>query len=1272
MKEQPHLTTSPTPPRRTTGSRAPLVVLGLSLLAGLPATSQDAGVLSGTRPTQDKAAAWAGDHPRKRHERTFKGAWEPDARERRTPAPKGAAPDPCEWSSSYGFGGLDGPVYAQATFDDGSGEALYVGGEFTTAGGLAVFGIAKWDGSAWSALGSGMDDVVWALATFDDGSGEALYAGGFFTTAGGVPAAGIARWDGTTWSDVGDGGDLAVYAFAVFDDGGGDALFVGGEFSTAGGAPADNVAKWDGAAWSALGDGVDDYVNALAVFDDGGGPDLYVGGIFEFAGGAPADFIARWDGAAWSTVGLGMDDEVAALKVFDDGGGDALFAGGFFEEADGISVFGVAQWDGADWSDLDTGMDGPVLALTTYDDGGGEALYAGGFFVSAGSVPVFSPGVARWDGVAWSALDLGVSFLFGFLGEVDSLAVFDDGGGADLYAGGIFIDASGTPALFHASWDGAAWSSVFAAGPDFQGTDAVVYAFEIFDDGSGPALYAGGEFLTAGGVPVHGIARWDGTSWSPLGSGVSCEDFFPFPELRTGADDVKGIVLPGCGFPSVQALAVYDEGSGPALYAGGIFDLAGGVPAANVARWDGTAWSALGDGTDDVVEALAVFDGELYAGGEFDFAGGVPASNVARWDGTDWAAVGAGTDDDVETLAVFDDGGGPDLYAGGEFDFAGGVPASMIARWDGSAWSAVGLGMDDEVETLYVYDDGGGPDLYAGGAFDVAGGASATSIARWDGSAWSAVGGGMSTFDEFRTVDALMGFDDGGGTDLYAGGFFEFAGGVPAANVARWDGAAWSPLGAGTDEEVEALAAFNAPGPSLFAGGFFTEAGGLPSSFIGEWTCTPAELTIDDVTLAEGDAGTTDFVFTISRSHNATDASVDVATADGAALSPGDYAALPLQTVSFAAGGPLTATVTVSVVADTVEEAAMKDFFVNLSSPAQAIVADGQGVGTILDDDDDGAPAVAAVDSTAATGGALAECEEARVAISRLHVTFDQPMGDPAGDAAADDVTNPANYRLFAAGPDHDVTSAACAAPAGDDVTVVVVAVSYDSGSMTTTLELGTALADAPYRLVVCDEIVDLAGNPLAGGDFTRTFRVERENLFVNGQLDCDLGGWTPASTPGEIAWAGDDVDAASISGSAAITNLTSSTDFSLGQCVPVAAGVAYELSGTVRLAAPPGVDVFLSRTCRPYAAAGCAGSPLVTSVDLFPVSDTGGAWESVASTFTAPPGTASAFCGFELTTPGGEAFTAALDDLRLAEGDAIFTDGFESGDTTAWTLAVP
>ncbi|TVQ64173.1 MAG: hypothetical protein EA378_00100, partial [Phycisphaerales bacterium] len=102
-----------------------------------------------------------------------------------------ATADECEptWASLTGQEiGVSGGIRAMAVFDDGSGPALYAGGVFTTAGGVEVNRVARWNGSTWSALegpsGIGVNGTVRALAVYDDGSGPALYAGGYFSTAG--------------------------------------------------------------------------------------------------------------------------------------------------------------------------------------------------------------------------------------------------------------------------------------------------------------------------------------------------------------------------------------------------------------------------------------------------------------------------------------------------------------------------------------------------------------------------------------------------------------------------------------------------------------------------------------------------------------------------------------------------------------------------------------------------------------------------------------------------------------------------------------------------------------------------------------------------------------------------------------------------------------------------------------------------------------------------------------------------------------------------------
>ena len=110
------------------------------------------------------------------------------------------------------------------------------------------------------------------------------------------------------------------------------------------------------------------------------------------------------------------------------------------------------------------------------------------------------------------------------------------------------------------------------------------------------------------------------------------------------------------------------------------------------------------------------------------------------------------------------------------------------------------------------------------------------------------------------------------------------------------------------------------------------------------------KITINNATLAEGDSGTKNFVFTVTRSSNLGAISVNYSTADNTATAPTDYTALSTTTLNFGDGGPLSQTITVSVKGDTTIEA-NETFFVNLTGCVECFIADNQGLGTITNDD---------------------------------------------------------------------------------------------------------------------------------------------------------------------------------------------------------------------------------------------------------------------------------------------------------------------------------
>jgi hypothetical protein len=725
-----------------------------------------------------------------------------------TPDGPQAVPDDVYWSDRFIASGVTDHYGDTATVrvirKDAAGN-LYVGGDFMWAGGIRANGIAKWDVATktWSALGDGMEEDAVVYDILIDGA--TVYAAGSFVTASGVTVNNVARWNGGAWSALGSGANVGTNAVAyALAKGSGNDIYVGGWFDKAGGSSvaASRIAMWNGSTWSALGAGVSGagsggalYVNSLA-WD---GAYLYACGVFAAAGGTTGRTnIARWNGTAWSGMGAGLGpagnsycDEVVA-------GGGKVYAGGYFTTAGAVSANNIAMWNGSTWSALGAGANNSVNALALL----GSNLYAGGDFTTIGGVTV--TGTAVWNGSSWSAV--APTPTAGDLYEVDSILPAD---APHLYVGGYFWRIGAVAAQGIALWDGLAWSGL---GPDntLRLADDPYYEPSTVNavavDASGRA-YAGGEFLFAGDQAANYVAMWDADHWEALGSGVSYE---------------------------VTSLAT----RGDTLYVGGYFNEAGGQPASYVARWDGASWSALGGGPPGGVRALAVDgEGNVYASGSY-WTGSASEGFVSMWDGAAWASLGTAPGGVITALAL--DGAG-NLYAGGNFTAIGGVSAANVALWNGAAWSALGSGIGPQtwhrVNALAVR----GSNLYASGTFASAGGNPASNIARWDGSSWWALGGGLP-----GEVYALAGDSLGA---LYVGGSFTAYSGGPGDRIARWvqgagSSGVWSPLGSGCNDYVYGLATL---GTDVFAGGAFEEAGGKPSIRFGLWS--PPEVTLSSIYL---------------------------------------------------------------------------------------------------------------------------------------------------------------------------------------------------------------------------------------------------------------------------------------------------------------------------------------------------------------------------------------------------------------------------------------
>ena len=527
---------------------------------------------------------------------------------------------------------------------------------------------------------------------------------------------------------------------------------------------------------------------------------------------------------------------------------------------------------GAAWSPLLQGEPiatprGTVQAQTSWDpDGAGPlptCLVVGGAFAVANQAVCH---VAYHDGATWTAMPQLP------LPQPSAVAVV----ALTVFNGQLIALSKGVVCR----WNGATWDLVGSTG--LSQSTTTYYAAAVYQG----ELYVGGNFInadpiTAPNVSARGIARWNGTTWSTVGTNST-------------------------NFPVVATLAVFNN----VLYAGGAFTGIAGVPASNLAAWNGTAWTAAGD-PNGIVDSLvtrstfSLASTQLFAGGRFTQIGGALAQGVARlaaspgsvwtamnglpaaqaqarvelavrssgltgyvlssftgdqvrtWNGTAWiddfqvpaaefgmlgmhigrTFVGRTSADapaaarDALDFGPFETVYGAGIcgrvYAvaehngqpviGGDFQRIGTTVCNGLAIRTASGWQPLAGGVTGGVGVVRALAVSDNA-LYAAGSFSVTTGGVAENIAVHAGGAWQAVGGGLN-----GPVHALVRHADG---RLYAGGAFTGSGTALMLGLASFDGAVWAPVRGGIAGSVTPVVDHLAiDGTTLYVGGTFTTAG---------------------------------------------------------------------------------------------------------------------------------------------------------------------------------------------------------------------------------------------------------------------------------------------------------------------------------------------------------------------------------------------------------------------------------------------------------------
>ena len=515
----------------------------------------------------------------------------------------------------------------------------------------------------WVDKGAGLEVVghyanrVRRLAWVD---GKLWVAGGMEFENNGPK--GLAIWDGANWSGA-PGGDPDSYVFDVVPDRDGHVL-VAGQFGSIGDISARLIADWDGKAWSAGYQMPENSARTLTLARDAAGT-LYAGGLFTLEENRPSASFAKWNGTAWEVAGNGVaytsgTGVVSHILPYDG----ALYVTGCFDHVNGgedspdrIASHGIAKWNGSAWTTLDDGTK-PVNSHW-FSSGAcgfepnpnaiwqmphhrlvadGSRVLMGGAFGGAAGVP--SQSVVAYDGSAWQPLgtsDEGISGeIFELASSSESCTVYglaraSHSGGKPLTSPVVRYGETGwvaaaPPLPANTRCDRMAigkdqtitLACTEKAEPDPVGRVLVLKngAWTRLVDDPLPAIvdlaYApdGALWLTGGAWEKGYLAKWDGTK---------------LVEPSADALDRTGFRL---------AFAAHASDSGYDVIVGGVFEHVGALAANRIARWNGSTWSALGEGTaGNAVSAIAVTKDGIYVATQKENSA---YRILARWDGQTW------------------------------------------------------------------------------------------------------------------------------------------------------------------------------------------------------------------------------------------------------------------------------------------------------------------------------------------------------------------------------------------------------------------------------------------------------------------------------------------------------------------------------------------------------------------------------------------------------------------------------------------------------------
>lgn len=544
------------------------------------------------------------------------------------------------------------------------GDTLYVGGQFTQAGGTGAGNIARWIISErrWDfpkELSFQVNSGTYVHAMLR--RGDSIYIAGANT--GGISVWNVAEQKKYTMST---GGSVpgTVYALTMDEKN----LYAGGDFGQVSGTTSPRVVRFSFSErkWISMGSGLNARVQAIVKLDTM----IYAGGQFTTSGVTALKYVAKYDTAtnSWTPLGgVNTDGAVHAMTVYKN---SLVMAGAFTKADTSKAAVKVARWDAVnnvwrgvfDTSNALNGPDGTVMSLHTYGDmltAGGSFMFGRGLNASSAYRALVYNGIARWNGVTWNSIGNGAGY------EVKVLTAAGD----YLYAGGVFTNIGGVNgtnvARMHLptrTWESlnlrleATWNN--------SSFNNEVRAIAV----NGNDVYIGGNFTKVNGQNAPGIVKWNAVTKtaSLLGSGVA---------INNASDGPYSIVV---------------DGNDVIVGGGYIFGTS------FIKRWNGSAWTDLPASLIKAyVYSMAVIGDTLFAAGTWGTSGSGAYLQKIHKSGTgSWTTIGRGGVGPNKTVYAIAAGSNGWLYAAGDFAAIGTGGTQLltggVTRYKNGVWEKIG------------------------------------------------------------------------------------------------------------------------------------------------------------------------------------------------------------------------------------------------------------------------------------------------------------------------------------------------------------------------------------------------------------------------------------------------------------------------------------------------------------------------------------------------------------------------------------------------------